>query len=297
MKVLIIGSTGFIGRRVVKFCVEEGWDVTAGARDIKKAQKIFNELPVEIAEIDLSTWNFELRNYDAVLNLAALLPKKSREVEKMFSVNSLGVYRLLRKCRKSGVQRVVHSSSMAVFGKPEYLPVDEKHPKNPVKYYGMSKLSGELILKNEEWAGIERILLRYSSVYGPEMNENEVVSIFIRKMLNGEEVRVAANTTADFVFVDDIARANVLAVKFEMENEFEDFNIGSGEEISIEELAKVVRKVTNSKGEILISDGKRRRFYFDISKARGMLGYEPRINLENGIEMCLNTLKGGENEI
>ncbi len=292
MKVLIIGSTGFIGKRVVEFCLREGWDVVAGARRPEKARETFRDLPVDIVKVDVSSEGFYIR-CDAVVNLAALLPKKCDDVVKMFDVNAIGVYRLMRKCKQAGVQKIVHSSSMAVFGKVVYLPVDEAHPKHPTTYYGASKLAGELIMENEEWKGIERVLLRYSSVYGPGMDKSEVIPVFIRKMLSGETVHAVKGVTADFVFVDDVARANVLALKYEMEKEFEDFNIGSGKEIAIEELAEIVKKVTASKSRIGAIKGRDRRFYFDISKAREKLKYEPEISLERGLKICVGSFEGG----
>ena len=292
LKVLIVGATGFIGQKVAEYAVDEGWEVTVGVRNLKKAEKLFRDLPVSMMKIDLTTDNWDLKDFNTVFNLAALLPKKTKDIEGMVKVNSLGVYKLIKKCRNAGVERVIHSSSMAVYGSPEYLPVDEKHPKNPRTYYGISKLTGELFFTNDEWSGVERVILRYSTVYGPGMDKEEVIPLLIKKMLRCESVKVVANNTADFVCVEDVAEANILAAKAAFDEEVVDFNIGSGKETSIKELAGIIRKLTNSSSEITeIHSQNPKRFYFNIDKARNYLGYNPKVPLEVGIRNCIESLQ------
>ncbi|MQK95329.1 NAD-dependent epimerase/dehydratase family protein, partial [Escherichia coli] len=129
----------------------------------------------------------------------------------------------------------IYSSSVAVYGEPKYLPVDENHPLNPLSPYGLSKLASEwYILLYNKLYGLDYTILRYSNVYGPRQRtegDAGVIAIFTKKILNGENPIIFGdgNQTRDFVFVKDVAKANLLSIK--SKNGI--YNIGSGKETRI----------------------------------------------------------------
>ena len=285
-RVLICGATGFIGRELVKQALEEGWIVELGVRDTQRAEQMFKAPPVEnIRKIDvIDERSINFKNIDIVFNTAVYIPKDDIDVREALLVNAYGTYNLLKTCTKTGVKKFIHSSSMAVFGRPEYIPVDEKHPKRPFSQFGVSELAGEKFCMLEIWNSLQRVILRYSSVYGPHMNERRVTAVFMNKMIDNEPIKVYRDNSGDFVFVEDVARANILAAKKQFSEQFIDFNIGSGKETTTGEVVNIMRKFIKSKSEVEYKKSHRvKRFKFDISKAQRLLDYNPNFSYEKGI--------------
>jgi len=176
---------------------------------------------------------------------------------------------------------------MAVFDDSLYLPVAEKHAKVPNNFYGMSKLLAEIYCgEYARFHGMTTVILRYSTVYGPRQYDGEVIPVFISNALNGEALRVhgVGKATSDFVYVRDIVNANILAATKETVPG-DDFNIGSGEETSIEDLAYAIKGVIPEASITYTPDKSpnTKRFVFDISKARDVLGYKPTYTLPQGL--------------
>ena len=176
---------------------------------------------------------------------------------------------------------------MSVFGNALYLPVEEGHPKLSNSFYGASKLLGEHYCEEYRgFYGINTVILRYSHVYGPRQYIGRVCSTFISDALNGKPLRIfgSGRSSYDFVYVRDVVNANILAAAKE-NIPGEDFNIGSGQETSIEDLAHAIRKILPSVNIINVAEGSGTgaSFVFDISKARSMLGYKPNYTLGEGL--------------
>lgn len=191
--------------------------------------------------------------------------------------------------------RVVFASSAAIYGEPEYTPVDEGHPKNPNSPYGLEKLSADHYCRMySDLYGVEAVALRYFNVYGPHQQASDysgVISIFREQALNDEPITIEGDgmQTRDFVHVDDIVQANLLAATSD-EAPGKAFNIGTGNEITIYELADTIRDVTNSDSELVHiepREGDIEKSVADIGRARKTLGYEPEYEIHEGIEEYL----------
>lgn len=287
-RVLICGATGFIGRALVKKALCEDWVFELGVQSEDKAKEIFNELPVQtnIRKMNIVDENsINLKGIDVIINMAAFIPKNITDVKEALLVNCLGTYNLLNACLREGIKKFVHSSSMAVYGNPDSIPVDENHPKNPQSHYGISKLTGEHYCRMETFKSIQRIILRYSTVYGPYMDTDKIPAVFMNKLLNNDPVDVCGENSGDFVFVEDAAMANILAVKKDFTEHFIDFNIGSDKETKINEVVEIIQKISKCIGKVkYLKDHRLRKFKFDISKAQSILDYYPLFNINAGIK-------------
>ena len=283
--VLVTGGTGFIGSHLVE-ALKDACEVIVlsrtrqmgGVTTINADLRDVNDICEKISDLDIGI----------VFHLAGDVKSVGKNTaEEYLEINTMGTKNLLEACRRKGIEKFIQSSSMSVFGDPLYLPVDEKHPKIPKSFYGMSKLLGELYCTEyHDFYGLNTIILRYSDVFGPRQPMVWVTSIFINNALNNEPLQISGGgkSSGDFVYVKDIVNANILAAN--KKDAFgEDINIGSGVETTIEELAYTIKKLT-VKGDIAYiseRDDKRRRFVFNISKAKKIIGYAPQYTLEAGL--------------
>lgn len=282
--ILITGGSGFIGSHLVE-TLKSLCNVTVLSRtkNIEGVESINVDLRDEKGVLK------KIRNsdFDIVFHTAGRvkLPGEYNDEKEYFEVNAIGTKNILEVCRRKEIERFIYSSSMAVFGNALYLPVNEEHPKIPESLYGMSKLLGEIYCNEfHRLYGTNTTILRYSAVFGPRQNEKWVIPIFINNALKKEPIQVRNVSSGDFVYVKDVVTANILAA-CEKGATGEDFNIGSGIETTVKELAYVVKKIipdakircVSAKNEAI------KRFVFDISKARNVLGYEPIFSLNNGL--------------
>ena len=191
--------------------------------------------------------------------------------------------------------RVVFASSAAIYGNPEYTPIDEDHHKDPNSPYGLEKLSADHYCRlYHNLYGVEAVALRYFNVYGPRQQAGDysgVISIFRDQALNDEPITVEGDgsQTRDFVHVDDVVRANLLAATHD-DAPGKAFNVGTGTEISIRELAEVIKDVTASDSEITHVDpreGDIEESVAEISRARDVLDFEPEYDIYDGLDAYL----------
>lgn len=191
---------------------------------------------------------------------------------------------------KYGVKKIIYSSSGgAIYGEPIYIPVDEKHPVNPLSHYGVSKYAVELYLSlYGRLYGIPFTILRYPNVYGPRQDprgEAGVVAIFSETMLRGERPMIFGDgtKTRDYVHVEDIVRANIICLE---KGDGDVFNLGWGEEVSDQRIFEMVRDAVGVRLEPIYSSkrpGEVDRIALDARKAKEILGWEPKIRLEEGV--------------
>ena len=257
MKFLVTGGAGFIGSNIVKILLERGHQVTvldnfsSGYRE--------NLLPfngkIRLIEGDIrnkETVFNALEGQESVLHLAASVGNK-KSIENPFydsEHNVFGVLNVLEGMRHHRIKKIVFSSSAGIFGEPQYMPVDEKHPCEPDSPYGCSKLAGEkLILSYMKLYGLKSVCLRYFNVYGENQRFDaygNVIPIFVARALKGEPIVIYGDgeQTRDFIHVRDIAMINVLAAEnFETTGVF---NLGTGSAITINQLAKSVREIVGN---------------------------------------------------
>lgn len=309
-KVLITGGAGFIGTNLVEFLLEKtDWQIkvldnlSVGKLDNLKRIKGFCRTRVKFLEGDIR--NREdikrmIKNCDYVVNLAAqtgVIPSQKNPLEGV-QINVIGIVHLLEESLANNVKKFVQISSGAVLGGQE-VPFNEKKLPLPISPYGASKLAGEGYCSAFSGTfGIETVVLRLSNVYGPfSFHKNNAVPQFIKAIIEGGSVVINGNgkQTRDFLYVRDAAEAIFLSLTSKFQNNFELFQLGTGQENSINNLFRLVEKELNKRDYNVSKpiykkprQGEIRRNYADIAKARRVLGFRPKINLEKGISFTVD---------
>jgi len=212
--------------------------------------------------------------------------------------NVLGTLKLAHHAGKIGVKKIVFSSTGgAMYSTDARIPTSEKVAPAPISPYGIAKRSGEMYLNFAYHVhGIEYIALRYANVYGPRQHaksESGVISIFGEKMLQGEPVAISGSgkQTRDFVYVDDVVRANMLAMNKKVIGEF---NIGTGKETDINTLFRKMKDITGyqlSPRKLPEPPGEIARSALDARKARAYLGWTPKTRLEEGLQKTIRSFQ------
>lgn len=300
MKVLVTGGAGFIGSHVVDACLGAGHDVCV--LDDLSTGRLANLNPaVRFYQVDLRDAAgvarvFEFEHPEAVCHLAAKANvRESMEEPVLYAqVNIVGSLNLLQAARRYGTKKIVYASTGgACYGEPIYLPADEGHPINPLDPYGTSKHSVEhyLFLYRLHY-GLDYVILRFPNVYGPRQDphgEAGVVAIWTALMLNGEEAVIygSGEQERDFVYVGDIARANVLALT---NGSGIIANLGSAVGTSINDLFDMLKRSTGYARDRVYAPAKQGevfRSFITNEVARRELGWEPTITLQEGLDLTV----------
>ncbi len=302
MKILVTGGCGFIGSHIVDKLIRLGNQViildnlsTGKKENLNPKAKFFyidiNDTKVE----DI----FKTEKPDYVIHQAAHVDVVKSLKDPIFDAktNILGSLNILENCRKYGVKKIVYGNSGGAGpGEPKYVPIDEEHPVNPLCPYGVSKHSVEHYLKiYSRLYNLKYTSLRYANVYGPRQDpfgEGGVVAIFVHKLLHNEAPRIfgSGNQTRDFVFVEDVADANILAIK---KGDNECFNVGTGIETSINKLFQALKKLCKSSINPEYAEARKEdiiRSSLNNSKIR-TIGWNPSTNLEEGLKKTIDWYK------
>jgi UDP-glucose 4-epimerase len=295
MRALVTGGAGFIGSNVVRQGLEAGWEITV-LDDFSTGYEanLPSRAGVRVVRGDVrdrAVVGEALREAEAVFHLAAAVGNvRSIEApDRDSSINVLGTIELLEGMRRSGVRRLVFSSSAAIFGEPRRIPIHEGHPAEPDSPYGVSKLAAEKhCLCYGRLHGWQVCCLRYFNVYGVNQRFDaygNVIPIFATRLLKGESIVIYGDgeQTRDFVEVRDVARANWLALQREASGVF---NIGSGTATSINHLAALIQERSKRTAQTVRQaprPGEVRHSVADLSASRGGLGYEPQVSLKEGL--------------
>jgi len=293
MNIFVTGATGFIGSHLCRELIRRGYHVFALSHsgrinNIKSLlpQKEFYLQTGDIRDVDMMRSIMKDNNIKVVFHLAAKLPDGDglSDPFSFFDINARGMLNTLHAAYLSNVDRFIYASTMSVYSEPpQYLPVDENHPVQPSTAYGATKLAGELCCNlYSEVMGI--VVLRYSGVYGQYQYKQDAIPAFIDQALNNKPITIHGDgrQTSDYVYIKDVVQGTLLAWE---KNKPGVYNIGSGEETSVIDLAKRIVNFTNSKSEIALTnvDTERPfRFVLDITKSRKILGYSPR-SLDEGL--------------
>ena len=298
---LVTGGAGFIGSHIVDRLIENGYDViildnltTGNKSNINPKAEFIN---ADIRDKDLAE-KINFKDVEAVFHQAAQINVRYSVENPVYDgdVNVLGTINILELMRKYDINKIIFASSGgAVYGEPNYLPVDENHPINPLSPYGLSKYVGEEYIKlYNRLYGIEYAILRYSNVYGERQDprgEAGVISIFVDRMLNNKNPTIFGdgNQTRDFVYVGDVAKANLMALNWK--NEI--VNIGTGKETSVNELFNIIKHEIGFEGDAIYDkprEGEVYRIYLNIEKAES-LGWKPEVDLREGIRRVVNWMR------
>ncbi len=301
---LVVGGAGFIGSHIAERLLVLGAKVIVldDLSNGKRTNLSTTGGSLDLLHGDVRGFDFDsLGELDGIFNEAAraLLPSFVDPVTDL-SVNAGGTVRLLEYARKHDV-KVVHASSGSVYGNPIKIPISEDHPLNPISPYGVSKLASELYcslyFRNY---GLDVVALRYFNVYGPRQTVNEemgVIPIFVARALRREPLRIFGDgkQTRDFLNVKDVVSANLLAYHSDR-SAGQIMNIGGGgDEVSIEALALMVMNHCGYEAPLVYSEpkpGDIRRLVSDNTRAREVIGYEPRVSLEAGLRQYVQYARG-----
>jgi UDP-glucose 4-epimerase len=305
MKVLVTGGAGFIGSHVVDRLLQEGHDVvvvdnlvTGKRKNVPKAVQ-FYKLDIENPKLERI---FRNERPSIVFHLAAQMNVRRSVEDPMFDaqVNVLGTLNVLEQASKHGARKVIFSSSGgAIYGEQLAFPAPESHITQPLSPYGISKLCGEHYLSYyHRLSGIQVVSLRYANVYGPRQDpegEAGVVAIFIQKTLRGEQAVVNGNgrQTRDFVFVEDVVESNLMAMGPAVEGVY---NVGTGIETSVNDLFRIVVDLTKVEFKEVHGPAKRgeqARSVIDSTKLHRDLGWEPKVDLREGLRRTVEYFRDG----
>ena len=309
-RVLVTGGAGFIGSHVCDAFAADGWSVTA-LDDLSSGKEENLSAGIDLVVADIRSpeaatlirdGGFEVVSHHAAqIDVRISVERPDHDA----SINIMGLLNLLEASVIGGVRRFVYvSSGGVVYGEPEDLPVSETAPKQPLSPYGVSKLTGEHYLHfYREIHGLESVSLRYSNVFGPRQDphgEAGVVAIFGRSVLEGRRLTIFGDgeQTRDYVYVGDVAQANVLAARLGVSDSktMDDvaFNVGTGLETSVNELASALMSVAGREVPVERAPerpGELLRNCLDASKLEGQ-GWRRAGVLEDGLLATYTWLAG-----
>ena len=298
MRILVTGGAGFIGSHIVDQCITMGHEVAvidnlweegggkeqnlnpkarfyrADITDSAALQSIFDEVRPEVV------------SHQAAQHSVAISTKNPQFDAR---VNVLGLINVLTNCTRVGTHKIVFASSGATYGTPARLPIDEEVAQHPESPYGITKMVAEHYLRYwQEANGLSYTALRYGNVYGPRQDPNGeagVIAIFAKRFLKHETLRIDwdGEQKKDYVYVGDVARANLLALE---SGDNDIFCIGTGRGVSVNELYNTLATIIGYNPEIVRAPkrpGDIYLAYFNCQKAERVLGWEPQTSLEEGI--------------
>lgn len=304
-KIVVTGGSGLIGSHIVDELVKEGASVTVFDNFVRGRRE---HLDWAQANGDVQLVEGDLRDRDALQETisgadyvfhqaAAWLRLCQTEPRLSLDVNIAGTFNLLEACVEAKVKKLVAASSSSVYGDGSYLPTDEKHPFNNDLFYGASKVANEQYYRAfyKEY-GLDFVGLRYLNVYGPrqpfEAAYMDVIMHFLNRIDADEPpiVRGDGTATVDLIFVEDVARANLLALKRAITNEF--FNVASGVETTVKELAHLLIRLRGKEGKLEpvfepMDSGLVTRRWGDPTKAREKLGFVAETSVEDGMKKVI----------
>lgn len=297
-KVLVTGGAGFIGSHLSHRLAERGYDVVIldklirgkfayikGLVDAKKAKFLEGDIRSQSAVRDA------VRGAKYVFHEAAVCINYSQKYpEESIDINVNGSFNVFKAAADAGVKKLIFASSASVYGNPVQLPMTEDHPLNPITPYCVSKIADEYFLKIFGPKGLKYVILRNFNVYGPRQSVDafytSVIVNFMKNVREGKPPVVCGDgsQSMDFINVHDVVDANMMAMESDVSGEI--FNLGSGTSTTVRQIAETVIKLfkKNMKPQyqkelnIIV-----RRRQAGIDKIQKMLGFRPKVELEDGL--------------
>ncbi len=303
-RALVTGGAGFIGSHVSDLLLANGFEVTiidnlvSGNRDQVPRTATFHEMAITD---ERASRLVQESAFDVICHLAAQIDVRKSVADPAYDsrVNIGGTLNLLEAVRQSGKRStrfVFSSTGGAVYGDLVAPPTSEEAPKDPQSPYGTAKLSVEYYMGYYARVhGLETVALRYSNVYGPRQDphgEAGVVAIFCNRLLDGTPLTIFGDgkQTRDYVYVGDVARANLLAATRPLPAigalDARAFNVGTSVETDVVELARVLREIAGADVEAKHAPerpGEQKRSAVDVRKAQRVLGWQPKMSLRDGL--------------
>lgn len=313
-RILVIGGAGFIGSFVVRELLKEQVkeviiydNFTRGKysniKDCLKDNRCY-VYPYGGDVRDIDILDKAMEGVDYVFHLAAMWLLHCKDFPRTaFEVNIAGTFNVLEACVRHKVKKLIYSSSASVYGDAVETPMTENHPFNNKNFYGATKISGEAMCTafNDRY-GLPVIGLRYANVYGPNQDQTAaytgVIPIMLNKIESSEPITINGDGTQayDFIYVEDVARANVCALK--SSTNFGFYNVGTGVQTSIRELVNLILKLTRAKNEIIykpysIDDARQfvKNRVLSPEKAEKEIGFKYIYTLDEGLKRLIDWRK------
>lgn len=281
-KILVTGGAGFIGSHLVKSLKDLGHDVEVFDIALDPKQDVRDRSAIALA----------CAGKEFVFHMAALpsVPYSIEHPVETNATNLIGTLNTLVGARDAQVKRVIFSSSAAIYGDQEVLPVREDAQKFPKSPYALDKLESEMYLKLfADIYNLETVSLRYFNVYGEGQNPSgpyaSAIPIFLKQKKEGKPLTIVGDgaQTRDFVHVSDVVEANISAMQSSNVGKGESVNIASGRSVSVNKVAELIGGlITNLPPRLEIKDS-----LADITLARALLNWEPKVSLETGLQELL----------
>lgn len=287
LNILVTGGNGFIGSHLVEKLERLGYRVTV-------VDLVGKGYRLDIGSPRLVDLLVKLKP-QVVYHLAAD-NRVTGSVKSIINSNIIGTYNVLTACRQAQVKQLIFTSSAAIYGNSQKLPIRETWPKRPLSAYGLSKLTDELYLGL--FNNFHSTVFRFANVYGPRQSDADnggVVSIFIKRILAGRPVTVYGDgrQIRDFIYVADVVEALVAAIG---KNPPTAMNIGSNQPTSILDLIKLIERLTGKTVKIYYRPKRPveiSRSLFSYQRAKKYLGWQPKTTLEAGINATINYYLAG----
>lgn len=306
MRILVTGGAGFIGSHCADAFLAEGYDVVI-VDDLSSGRK--QNIPAEAQFYHMDIRDEALKDImakerpDIICHHAAQVSVRVSvdDPVKDAEINIIGGIKLAGMAVEFGVKKIIFSSTGgAIYGEQEEFPATESHPLRPMSAYGVAKLSFEKYLDYyRQVFGLQYCILRYANVYGPRQDpfgEAGVVAIFCERMLEDKHsvINGDGKQTRDFVYVGDVARANVLALDLEGSH---CFNIGAGQETMINTIFNLLRDLTGSDTKEVHGpekQGEQRRSVISPRLARECIGWRPEVSLRDGLSRTVDYFRNSK---
>jgi len=308
MNVLVTGGAGYIGSAAVKALIEEGYSVVV-VDNLSKGIRALVDKKAKFYEVDLVNKEelekvFNENKIDAVMHFAAYKAvEESVKNPEKYKDNITGTKNLLDMMVKFNVKRIVYSSSAAVYGIPEKVPMDEDHPTKPINYYGETKLEGEkMIIQCSEKEGIKYVCLRYFNVAGDSglgYVDPEALNIFpiIMEVIDGKRDKLLifgndydtkdGTCIRDYIDINDLVRAHILALSVDVNCVV---NLGTSSGVSVKELVDKTIEISGKNFSYEYAgrrDGDPPVLVASNSKAKEVLGWKPEKKVDDMIKSTL----------
>ncbi|MGE5417629.1 MAG: NAD-dependent epimerase/dehydratase family protein [Acidobacteriota bacterium] len=298
MKVLVTGGAGFIGSHLVDSLIADNDvlvvdNLSTGCRSNVNNQARFYELDIRSTDLSILV---KTEQPEIIYHLAAQasVPVSLMDPILDADINIMGTLRLLESCIAAGTRKVIFSSTAAVYGAPEYLPIDEKHTLAPMSGYGLSKMTVEQYLSIfKANHGLDYTVLRYANVYGERQNtsgEGGVVSIFLDRLHQGKAPSIFGdgNQTRDFIYVKDVVKANLKATHA---GSGQIINISTAQSSTVNDLFQIISGIIDVSIQPVYAEpraGDIRDSILDNRKAADVLAWQPEYSLATGLQSTLH---------
>jgi UDP-glucose 4-epimerase len=303
--VLVTGGGGFIGSNLVRALLERGDTVKVLDNFSTGNRANLDDLDVEVIEGELRSYervHNATRDVEVVFHLGALgsVPRSVQDPLTSSAVNVEGTLNVLLAARDSGVRRVVYSSSTSVYGSTREMPTPETSPPDPISPYAVAKLAAEryCIAFSRVYDSFESVVLRYFNVFGPRQSPLSqyaaVVPLFISAIAAGEPITIHGDgkQSRDFTYVGNCVDATLAAAAAPGASG-RVFNVAGGQPASVNDLAEMIGAILGKPVERTYTpsrSGDIRDSWADLTAAREVLGYEPRVSLDDGLRLTVEAM-------